>query len=86
MNDEPLEIVRGSGNVYRDFGQPNAGLEQARAIIAAKIIDILDERKLSTRDAEKQTGGFSLRILSYPQRTASPLHARPDNYDPGKTR
>ena len=56
MNDEPLEIVRGSGNVYRDFGQPNAGLEQARAIIAAKIIDILDERKLSTRDAEKQTG------------------------------
>ena len=56
MNDEPLEIVRGSGNVYRDFGQPNAGLEQARAIIAAKIIDILDERKLSTRDAEKQAG------------------------------
>jgi predicted XRE-type DNA-binding protein len=34
----------------------NAGLEQARAIIAAKIINILDERKLSTRDAEKQTG------------------------------
>jgi predicted XRE-type DNA-binding protein len=56
MNDEPLEIVRGSSSVYRDFGQPNAGLEQARAIIAAKIIDILDERKLSTRDAEKQTG------------------------------
>lgn len=56
MNDELLEIVRGSGNVYRDFGQPDAGLEQARAIIAAKIIDILDERKLSTRDAEKQAG------------------------------
>jgi len=51
-----MELVRGSGNVYRDFGHPNAGLEQARAITAAKIINILDERKLSTRDAEKLTG------------------------------
>lgn len=55
-NDDDMELVRGSGNVYRDFGRPNAGLEQARAIIAAKIINILDERKLSTRDAEKVTG------------------------------
>jgi predicted XRE-type DNA-binding protein len=51
-----MELVRGSGNVYRDFGHPNAGLEQARAIIAAKIIGVLDDRKLSTRDAEKLTG------------------------------
>jgi predicted XRE-type DNA-binding protein len=50
------EIVRGSGNVYRDLGHANAGLEQARAITAAKIIRILDERQLSTRDAEKLTG------------------------------
>ena len=42
--------------VYRGFGRANAGLEQARAIIAAKIINILDERELSTRDAEKLTG------------------------------
>ncbi len=56
MNDEPFEIVRGSGNVFRDFGHPNAGLEQARAIVAAKIIGILDDRKFSTRDAEKMTG------------------------------
>jgi predicted XRE-type DNA-binding protein len=42
--------------VYRDFGRPNAGLEQARAVTAAKIIRIIDERKLSTRDAEKLTG------------------------------
>ena len=48
--------MRGSGNVYRDFGRPNAGLEQARAITAAKIIRVLDKRKLSTRDAEKLTG------------------------------
>lgn len=57
MKNDDLELVRGSGNVYRDFGRPNAGLEQARAIIAAKIIKILDERGLSTRAAEKLTGG-----------------------------
>ena len=56
MKKDDMELVRGSGNVYRDFGRPNAGLEQARAIIAAKIINVLDERKLSTRDAEKLTG------------------------------
>ncbi|MBF0339062.1 MAG: XRE family transcriptional regulator [Nitrospirae bacterium] len=56
MNDDDMELVHGSGNIYRDFGRPNAGLRQARAIIAAKIIGILDERKLTTRDAEKLTG------------------------------
>ncbi|MGH6794139.1 MAG: helix-turn-helix domain-containing protein [Methylocella sp.] len=56
MKTGDMELVRGSGNVYRDFGRPNAGLEQARAMIAAKIITILDERKLSTREAEKLTG------------------------------
>ncbi|MCK9395822.1 MAG: helix-turn-helix domain-containing protein [Methylobacter sp.] len=56
MKNDDMELVHGSGNIYRDFGHPNAGLEQARAIIAAKIINILDDRKLSTRDAEKQTG------------------------------
>jgi len=54
-NDD-MELIHGSGNVYRDFGRPNAGLEQARAIIAAKIIGVLDDRKLSTREAEKITG------------------------------
>ena len=54
-NDD-MELIHGSGNVYRDFGHPNAGLEQARAIIAAQIISVLDDRKLSTREAEKITG------------------------------
>ena len=56
MNEDDFELIRGSGNLYRDFDRPNAGLEQARAIIAAKIIGSLDARKLSTRDAEKLTG------------------------------
>lgn len=53
---ERLEFVRGSGNVFRDFGDPNADLEQARTILAAKIIGVLDARKLSVRAAEDQTG------------------------------
>ena len=51
-----LEILRGSGNVFRDFGDPNADLEQARAILAAKIIGVLDVRALSVRAAERLTG------------------------------
>jgi predicted XRE-type DNA-binding protein len=56
MNNDDFELVHGSGNVFRDFGVPNADLEQARAILAAKIIGVLDERKLSVRAAEKLTG------------------------------
>ena len=53
---EKIELVRGSGNVFRDFGDPNADIEQLKAILAAKIIGILDDRKLSTRKAEGLTG------------------------------
>jgi predicted XRE-type DNA-binding protein len=56
MSKDDLELVRGSGNVFRDFDVPNADLEQARAILAAKIIGVLDGRKLSVRAAEKLTG------------------------------
>ena len=35
MNDD-FELIRGSGNVFRDFGRVNAGVEQARAILAAE--------------------------------------------------
>lgn len=56
MNDDDFELVRGSGNVFRDFGDANPDLEQARAILAAKIIKILEERKLTVRAAETATG------------------------------
>jgi len=55
MNDD-FELIRGSGNVFHDFGRPNANLAQARAILAAEIIRSLDDRDLSTREAEKLTG------------------------------
>jgi predicted XRE-type DNA-binding protein len=56
MSDDDFELIRGTGNVFRDFGDPNADLEQARAILAAKIIDVLDDGNLSVRAAEKRTG------------------------------
>ena len=56
MTDEPIEIVRGSGNAFRDFGHPDADREQLRAILAARIIGVLDDRGLSIRDAHALTG------------------------------
>ena len=58
MTDEhdDLELVRGSGNIFRDFGDPNPELEQLRAILAAQIIKALDARGLSTRKAGELTG------------------------------
>ncbi|MCW5698535.1 MAG: XRE family transcriptional regulator [Rhodospirillales bacterium] len=53
---EEIELVHGSGNVFRDFGHANADVEQTKAILAAKIIGILDERDWSIRKAEAQTG------------------------------
>ncbi|MDX8126903.1 helix-turn-helix transcriptional regulator [Methylomonas sp. OY6] len=56
MNDEPFDIVRGSGNVFADFSHPNAEVEQLKALLAAEIIGVLDDRALTVRKAEDQTG------------------------------
>ena len=53
---ESFEIVRGSGNVFRDFDDPNADLEQLRSVLAARIIKVLDARKLTVRKAHDLTG------------------------------
>jgi predicted XRE-type DNA-binding protein len=50
------EFVRGSGNVFRDLGRADADLEQLRAILAAEIIGVLDDRGLSVRKAAQMTG------------------------------
>jgi predicted XRE-type DNA-binding protein len=51
-----MALVWGSGNIYRDFGRPNADLEQLRALLAAEIIKTLDREKLSVREAERISG------------------------------
>ena len=55
-NDDEMELVHGSGNVFRDLGLPNPNLEQLRAILAAKIIGVLDDRQLTIRKAKELTG------------------------------
>lgn len=57
MTDEDdFELIHGSGNVFRDLGLPDADVRQAKAILAARIIGILDDAGLSTRQAEVRTG------------------------------
>src|ERR1700685_159882 len=56
MNKEKLEVVRGSGNVFRDLGHRNADAEQFKAILAAEIIKAVDRDHLTVRAAHKRTG------------------------------
>ena len=55
MKREMLEVVRGSGNVFRDLGHGNADAEQVKAILAAEIIKALDREKLTVRAAHTRT-------------------------------
>ena len=56
MKTEPLEITRGSGNVFRDLGYENADALQMKALLAAQIIKTLDQEALSVRKAQERTG------------------------------
>ncbi|TFG84771.1 MAG: XRE family transcriptional regulator [Chromatiales bacterium] len=56
MKGRKLEVVRGSGNVFRDLGHKNADVEQFKAILAAEIIKALSRGRLSVRAAHALTG------------------------------
>jgi predicted XRE-type DNA-binding protein len=56
MKGEKLELVRGSGNVFRDLGRENADLEQLKSLLAAEIIKTLDREELTVRAAQSRTG------------------------------
>jgi len=56
MKPEPLELVRGSGNAFRDHGHANADLKQFKALLAAEIIKRLDREELTVRAAQIRTG------------------------------
>ena len=56
MKDEKLEVVRGSGNAFRDLGHKSADVEQFKSILAAEIIKALDREGLSVRAAQGRTG------------------------------
>lgn len=56
MKGEKLELVCGSGNVFRDLGRENADIEQLKALLAAEIIKALDRDELTVRAAHARTG------------------------------
>ena len=56
MKKEEFEVIRGSGNAFRDLGKENADIEQFKAILAAEIIKALDRDGLSVRKAHSLTG------------------------------
>jgi len=56
MRGETLEVVRGTGNVFRDLGHENADAEQVKAMLAAEIIKLLDRDGLTVRAAYARTG------------------------------
>jgi predicted XRE-type DNA-binding protein len=56
MKRDTLDVVRGSGNVFRDLGHENGDAQQFKAILAAEIIKVLDREGLSVRGAHGRTG------------------------------
>lgn len=53
---EQFEVVRGSGNVYRDLGKDNPDVRQFKAILATEIVKALDRDGLTVRRAHTRTG------------------------------
>lgn len=52
---DDVELVSGSGNVFADLGLPDAGLWQLKAELATAIIEVLDRRGLTVRQAAAAT-------------------------------
>lgn len=55
MKSERLDVIRGSGNVFRDVGRATADVDQIKALLAAEIIKLLDREGLSVRAAHGRT-------------------------------
>ena len=62
-SDDDMELVHGSGNLFRDLGRPNPEARQLKAILAGQVLKVLDDHGLSTRKAQEMTsidhGDFS---------------------------
>jgi predicted XRE-type DNA-binding protein len=56
MRKEKIELVRGSGNVFRDMGHASPDVAQLKALLAAEIVKMLNRKNLSVRSAHAQTG------------------------------
>jgi hypothetical protein len=62
IKTDEIELVHGSGNVFREFGHPDAEAEHLKAILAAKIIAVLSDGEIVMRQAHDITG-FAAAVL-----------------------
>ena len=53
---DEIQLVRGTGNVFKDHGEPDADVQQMKGILAARIIELLQDLELSVRAAARKTG------------------------------
>ena len=56
IHERDFDLEPGSGNIFRDFGDPHADLKHAKAVLAARIIAVLEDRRLSPAKAGRMTG------------------------------
>ena len=81
MKGEKLELIRGSGNVFRDLGRENADVEQLKALLAAEIIKALGREELTVRAAQARTGFAAADFSRIPQRGSFEVYRRPPDVD-----
>jgi hypothetical protein len=46
MEDEPIELVHGSGNIFKDFGRPFPQKQQLKCLVAAQILGSLERQNI----------------------------------------
>ena len=51
-----VEVLHGSGNVFRDLKRPDADVKQLKGILAAEIIKMLGRDRLTVRAAHTRAG------------------------------
>ena len=74
IEESDLEPVIGTGNVFRDLGDPDADLKHAKAILAADIISTLDDSGIAIGKAAESTGFAAADYSRVPQRQPWPLY------------
>jgi hypothetical protein len=55
-SDDDVELVHGGGDVFRDLGRANPEARQLKAILAGQVLKVLNDRALTTRQAQALTG------------------------------
>jgi len=54
--EEPLDLIRGSGNLFRDVGCPSPEVLQLKALLATAVVSLMDRDGLTAREAQRLTG------------------------------